>query len=649
MAREMRTNRVSARSVILFSTIKMLILFCIIILINLNLLFGRKMCPKCGKPYPDSKSFCGDDGEPLLKEVRIPNVIGQDKIDAVGNLQTRGFEVIINEASVNDENKANKVVFQTPKGLRLVKDESKITVTLEVGVFAKQSKLKERAKSPSFWPEAGKSVFGIKISDTKNIILDSIGNPDSISIFDNLYYYSWEDNNMIISFADDQVDTITVFMSPSQRENYENIIAIIRNSYIPEETDSIHQVYYRSGITLFQKNDTVIGFKIFPPRTEPLWLLNLKTFGIDLTNLSACGLSIGTYSDSTNFLLNKPNNETNNSMIYEYQGDKLIFVNVGGEIDTIELFLNQNTLFEIPLNPKNQTREAFLKNFGDPGQTYYNKLIYDNLGFAVSFDDQGIVKYIKMFHKKYHNMIHIPEGTFLVGITKKDAKKIEKELKLEKGLLDDEMPQKQIYLESYYIDKYEVTNRQYQKFIKATNYKPRGDWKKAFTPAKENHPVVAVTLDDAIEYANWAGKRIPTELEWEKAARCSLGYFFPWGNDTNARYRANYASPEKGTVTVSSYAEGQSPYGIFNMAGNVWEWCSNEYRPDYYKMISTDDQEVNDETFYVNAPIVVRGGSYSSKLLSILSTYRYQIAKVNNKSEVGFRYDLGFRCVKDLK
>jgi formylglycine-generating enzyme required for sulfatase activity len=647
MAREMRTVRISAHSVILSSRIKMLMLFCFIILINLNLLFGVKICPKCGKEYPDSESFCDNDGQPLLKKVKIPNVVGQDKIDAVGILQTRGFVVISHEISVDDEKKANKVVFQTPRGERLVKGESEITVTLEIGIFAQKSKLTERAKSPSFWPEAGKSVFGIKINDTKNIILDSIGNPDSI--FNNLYYYSWEDNNVIISFVDDKVDAITVFMSPTQRENFEQVIAIIRNLYIPEEADSIHQAYYRSGITLFQKSDTVIGFKIFPPRTEPLWSLNLKKFGIDLTNLSVCGLSIGTYSDSINLLLNKPNNETNNSMIYEYQDDKLVFVNVGGEIDTIELFLNQNTLFEIPLNPKNQTREAFLKNFGDPGQTYYNALIYDTLGFAVSFDDQGIVKFIKLFHQKYHNMVYIPEGTFLVGITKKDAKKIEKEFKLEKGLLDDEMPQKQIYLKSYYIDKYEVTNRQYQKFIKATNYKPQGDWRKAFTPRKENHPVVAVTLDDAIAYVNWAGKRIPTELEWEKAARCSLGYFFPWGNDTNAGYCANYDSPEKGTVTVSSYAEGQSPYGVFNMAGNVWEWCSNEYRPDYYKLISTDNQEVNDETFYVNAPTVVRGGSYSSKLLSILSTYRYHIAKVNNNPEFGFRYDLGFRCVKDLK
>jgi len=168
---------------------------------------------------------------------------------------------------------------------------------------------------------------------------------------------------------------------------------------------------------------------------------------------------------------------------------------------------------------------------------------------------------------------------------------------------DNERPQHRVYLNSYFIDKYPVTNAQFEHFVEDTGYLTdaerndsgliadfRGIWKNGkgvswryyFLAKTMNHPVVLVSPNDAIAYCEWAGKRLPTEAEWEKAARGTDGRKYPWGNapepdDTHANFMG------RGTKPVGSYSTGVSPYGCFDMAGNVWEWSHDLYDAFYYQ------------------------------------------------------------------
>lgn len=176
-------------------------------------------------------------------------------------------------------------------------------------------------------------------------------------------------------------------------------------------------------------------------------------------------------------------------------------------------------------------------------------------------------------------MILISEGEFLRGSPEGEGYR-------------NECPQRTVYLNAYYIDKFEATNAQYRKFMKATGHKAPDDW--SYTHAsQQNHPVVGVSWYDAVAYAQWAGKRLPTESEWEKAARGDDGRKYPWGNsppNAGGRYRANYKIDKYGTghgysytTPVDNFPMGASPHGVMDMAGNVWEWCADWYHSEYYR------------------------------------------------------------------
>ena len=180
-------------------------------------------------------------------------------------------------------------------------------------------------------------------------------------------------------------------------------------------------------------------------------------------------------------------------------------------------------------------------------------------------------------------MILIPAGPFLMGTPKEDAERLAEQHGYHVTWLSGEVPQRRIELPAFFIDKYPVTNRRYAAFCKATGHKTPGNWPNGQPPAAPlDHPVTFVNRGDAKAFAHWAGKRLPTEAEWEKAARGPDGQTFPWGNefDPNAcQWNADRSALGPGTAPVSSHPAGASPYGVADMIGNAAEWCADQPGP----------------------------------------------------------------------
>ncbi len=181
-------------------------------------------------------------------------------------------------------------------------------------------------------------------------------------------------------------------------------------------------------------------------------------------------------------------------------------------------------------------------------------------------------------------MVPVPAGPFPMGVPKGDR---------DGGR--DEYPRHDVSLDKYYIDKFEVTNGRYLEFIKATGYRlpqhpqdpKRNLWQGSLMPESvSDRPVINVDWYDAEAYCKWAGKRLPTEAEWEKAAHGTESRRFPWGNVEPTHKHLNFNQRwqgEKTLMPVGSYEAGKSPFGAYDMAGNVWEWVADWYDPAYYE------------------------------------------------------------------
>jgi formylglycine-generating enzyme required for sulfatase activity len=275
----------------------------------------------------------------------------------------------------------------------------------------------------------------------------------------------------------------------------------------------------------------------------------------------------------------------------------------------------------------------------------------------------------------------------------------------------DERPRHRVTLKGFWMDRYEVTNAEFEKFVQATGYKtvaerppdpaqfpgapkemlvpgslvfsppnsavdldnyanwwryvPGANWRQPEGPnsnlrGREQHPVVHISWEDANAYAKWAGKRLPTEAEWEYAARGGLqGRLFTWGDQQRpgGRWVANIFQGDfphrntgqdgfMGTAPVGSYpANG---YGLFDMAGNVWEWCSDWYRPDAYRTHSPENPQGPADSFDPNEPGAVkrvqRGGSFLCN--DVYCTGYRPGARMKTTPDTGLSHS-GFRCVKD--
>ncbi|UCE42287.1 MAG: SUMF1/EgtB/PvdO family nonheme iron enzyme [Candidatus Aminicenantes bacterium] len=293
--------------------------------------------------------------------------------------------------------------------------------------------------------------------------------------------------------------------------------------------------------------------------------------------------------------------------------------------DTIGLVMEKKAA---GISLKDIKKEGFPSRYDSWGTAYTNAETWiENIYHGL---DQNIPKKIAKIQKKAkqiyknekgfweaefidgHVMVHIPGGEFPMGS--------------EDGL-SNERPVHQVYLDEYWLGKYPVTVGQFRKFVKETGYvtdaekgkgswqfwegewivRMDGNWKNPYFEQEEDHPVVSVSWNDAVAFCRWLSKKtgldikLPTAAQWEKGARGMDGRKFPWGNDKPDGTKANYADinywdkykdarqPDKNindgyteTSPVGTYPKGSSPYGLLDMAGNVWEWCHDVYQPDYY-------------------------------------------------------------------
>lgn len=220
-------------------------------------------------------------------------------------------------------------------------------------------------------------------------------------------------------------------------------------------------------------------------------------------------------------------------------------------------------------------------------------------------------------------MILIPAGPFIYGADRKEIKAILKQLKAGwADIYEGEYPRKSKSLPAFYIDRYEVSNERYSSFVQATKRQP---------PRFTRYPqlndarqlVVGVGWSDAEAYCRWSGKRLPTEEEWEKAARGTDGRIWPWGNKENSLAYNGKGTEFFAPVAVGSYQKGDSPYGVADMAGNVWEMTSSVWE---------------------DGAKVMRGGSFLNRLADVRVTVRWSA-----KDEVHGANWLGFRCAQDAK
>lgn len=231
-------------------------------------------------------------------------------------------------------------------------------------------------------------------------------------------------------------------------------------------------------------------------------------------------------------------------------------------------------------------------------------------------------------------MVFVPAGDFLMGSN---------------DTSDNEKPQHTVYLDAFWIDKYEVSNGQYRKCVSARICPPPELFRSStrefyyYGSQFDNYPVIYIWWDAANTFCNWAGKRLPTEAEWEKAARGTDGRKYPWGNTFDKFLLNSWNSGAQDTVTISSYPGGSSPYGAMNMSGNVWEWVADGYDEGYYaKSPRNNPKGPLDAMLHV-----IWGGGWRSEMPYVGVTYRKAPTFEEHRNPQYPRMDdFGFRCSK---
>jgi eukaryotic-like serine/threonine-protein kinase len=240
-------------------------------------------------------------------------------------------------------------------------------------------------------------------------------------------------------------------------------------------------------------------------------------------------------------------------------------------------------------------------------------------------------------------MVLIPAGDFVMGSSDQE---IDQVISLcencKREWFTNEMPQHTVYLDAYWMDKFEVTNAQYEKCVgdrrcalpqQITSYHRDSYYGNV---QYNNHPVIHVTWDDAVAYCEWDRKRLPTEAEWEKAARGTDKRMYPWGNIFDSS-KLNSGRTVDDTSAVGSYLTGASPYGIMDLAGNIDEWVNDWYGIDYYAVSS----QRNPTGPLTGSAHVLRGGSW-------LDGPDFTRTAIRLVGELTPREIFGFRCAKSF-
>lgn len=269
-------------------------------------------------------------------------------------------------------------------------------------------------------------------------------------------------------------------------------------------------------------------------------------------------------------------------------------------------------------------------------------------------------------------MVEVTEGAFLRGSTDDDLDYFVMLCdQADSGCIRDnfldEQPQQRVTLSAYWIDQFEVSNEQFAAFVEATGYTTVAErngasmvwddnqrqinevqdanWRHPEGPGSDitgllDHPVVHVSWEDAGQYCAWAGKRLPTEAEWEKAARGLDGRRFPWGNDWEPERVHSVLPTEQaeGTVPVTSYEAGASPYGAHQMLGNVFEWVADWYDPYFYETGPLTDPLQSDVSSQLR---VTRGGGWATRTGFLHVGWRRVVDPATTNTTTGFR------CARD--
>lgn len=199
----------------------------------------------------------------------------------------------------------------------------------------------------------------------------------------------------------------------------------------------------------------------------------------------------------------------------------------------------------------------------------------------------------------------------------------------------NELPARPVMLTPFLIDPYPVTNADYVAFATATGY-PLPPFSERRIPNFGQHPVVGVTYDEAMAYARWAGGVLPTEAQWECAARGGVRFAeYPWGDDPPGPTRANIDGVSDQTTPIRSFSNGVNPFGLGDLIGNVWEWCLDSYEPDFYRTLAKG--AVNPVNLRKTAEKVIRGGSFQSFAAMGRCAFRASARPDERRNDLGFR------------
>jgi len=218
-------------------------------------------------------------------------------------------------------------------------------------------------------------------------------------------------------------------------------------------------------------------------------------------------------------------------------------------------------------------------------------------------------------------MIHIPGGPFTMGGDDEDAP-------------DNERPSHLVHISSFYMDTYPVTNQDYREFVNCTGQTTPIHWQRGTYPTGlARHPVVNVSWYDAKAYADWMDARLPTEAEWEKAARGTDERLYPWGIRFVDGERCNSNNMVGTTLPVDEFPLGRSSYGIWDMSGNVYEWCADYYEESYYRFSPASNPKGPEG----GQERVIRGGFFGETRPNVRSTHRNSVAETQTRETVGFR------------